>query len=151
MTYQILTYSGTECNNYVYFSFNAETFDTDLITDELKVEPTSVRIKKDPVPKSTSWIFRIDAGKDSDLEPYVEKLIDIFESKVEEINRLKKGLELETRLQFVIDIDIDPNSSTPVFGLNKRTVDFLSKTGTEVDFDLNKSDTVGLLIRRNGK
>ncbi len=91
MTYQKLTYSGTECNNYVYFSFDAEVFDTDLITDELKVEPTSVRMKKDPVPKSTSWICRIDAGKDSDLEPYVEKLIDIFESKVEVINRFKRN------------------------------------------------------------
>jgi hypothetical protein len=46
MTYQKLTYSGTECKNYVYFAFDAEYFDIDIITDELKIEPTSVMIKK---------------------------------------------------------------------------------------------------------
>jgi hypothetical protein len=45
----------------------------------------------------------------------------------------------------VIDIDINPDSSTPYFGLNKRTIDFLGRTKTEVDFDLYKADTIGLL------
>jgi len=145
MTYQKLTYSGTECKNYLYFSFDAEYFDTDIVTNELKLEPTSVMIKKDPVPKSTSWKYRIDAGSDIDLEVHLEKLIDIFENKVEQIKQLKEKLKLETRLQFVIDIDINPDSSTPYFGLNKRTIDFLGRTGTEVDFDLYKADTIGLL------
>jgi len=145
MTYQKLTYSGTECNNYLYFSFDAEFFDVDVLTRELKLEPTSVMVKKNPVPKSTSWMYRIDAGNDIDLETHLEKLIDIFENKVEEINRLKVKLKLDTRLQFVIDIDINPDSSTPYFGLNKRTINFLGKTGTEVDFDLYKADTIGLL------
>jgi len=102
-------------------------------------------IKKNPVPKSTTWIYRIQVGNKSDLETPLEKLIDIFEFKIETINQLKIQLKLETRLQFVIDIDINPNSSTPYFGLNKRTINFLSKTGTEVDFDLYKVDTIGML------
>jgi hypothetical protein len=93
-------------------------------------------IKKDPVPKSTSWKYRIDAGSDIDLEIHLEKLIGIFENKIDEIILLKEKLKLETRLQFVIDIDINPDSSTPYFGLNKRTIDFLGRTKTEVDFDL---------------
>jgi hypothetical protein len=145
MTYQKLTYSGTECNNYLYFAFNAEFFDIDIVTNELRLEPTSVMIKKDPVPKSTSWKYRIDAGNDINLEIHLERLIDIFENKVDEINRLKDRLKLETRLQFIIDIDINPDSSTPYFGLNRRTIDFLGRTGTEVDFDLYKADTIGLL------
>lgn len=108
------------------------------------IAPTSVMIKKDPVPKSTSWSYRIDAGSDIDLEIHLEKLIDIFESKVDQINLLKGNLKLETRLQFVIDIDINPDISTPYFGLNKRTIDFLARTKTEVDFDLYKADTIGL-------
>src|SRR5690606_14598831 len=139
------TYSGTECNNYLYFSFDSDIFDTDVISKELGIEPTSVMIKKDPVPKSTSWMHKIEAGNDIDLETHLEKLIDIFEPKIETINRLKDELNLETRLQFVIDIDINPDASTPYFGLNKRTIDFLSKTETEVDFDLYKADTIGLL------
>jgi hypothetical protein len=145
MAYQKLTHSGTECNNYLYFSFDAEFFDTYIVTDQLQIEPTSVKIKKDPVPKSTSWNYRIDAGSDINLESYLEKLIDIFENKVVEINGLKERFKLETRLQFVIDIDINPDLSTPYFGLNKRTIDFLGRTGTEVNFDLYKADTIGLL------
>ena len=61
------------------------------------------------------------------------------------INEIKGKYDLTTRIQFVIDIDINPESSTPYFGLNKRTVEFLAKTGTEVDFDPYKSDTIGLL------
>jgi len=140
-----LTYSGNECNNYLYFSFDAEYFDTKRITEELDLEPTSVSFKKEPIPKSTAWKYKIEAGNEIDLETPLEKLIDIFEPKIEAINQLKRDLNLETRLQFVIDIDINPEASTPYFGLNKRVVDFLSKTETEVDFDLYKADTIGLL------
>ena len=143
--YEKLTYSGNECNNYLYFSFDAEYFDTEKITEELNIEPTSVMIKKEPVPKSTAWKYQINAGNEIDLETYLGKLIDIFESKTEIINGLKEKYDLTTRIQFVIDIDINPESSTPFFGLNKRTIEFLAKTGTEVDFDLYKADTIGLL------
>jgi len=139
-----LTYSGTECNNYLYFSFDSDFFDTDGITKELGIEPTSLMIKKDPVPKSTSWSYRIDVGQEIDLETPLEKLVKLFENKTEVINRLKKELSLTTRLQFVIDIDINPEASTPYFGLNKKTIDFLSKTDTEMDFDLYKTDTIGI-------
>jgi len=147
MGYEKLTYSGTECNNYLYFSFSGEYFDTDIITEQLNIKPTSVTLKKNPAPKSTSWKYRIDAGKDLNIELYLKKLIDILEPKIAEINNLKKGFKLETHLQFVLDIDINPDSSTPFFGLNKRTIDFLNKTETEVDFDLYKADTIDLLSR----
>lgn len=143
--YEKLTYSGNECNNYLYFSFDAEYFDTKKVTKELKIEPNSVMIKKEPVPKSTAWKYKIEVGNEIDLESPLEKLIDIFEPKIDVINQLKRDLNLETRLQFVIDIDINPEVSTPYFGLNKRAIDFLSKTDTEVDFDLYKADTIGLL------
>ena len=147
--YEKLTYGGTECNNYLYFSFDAEYFDTKEITEKLNIEPSSIMIKKEPVPISTAWKYQINAGNEMDLEIYLEKLIDIFEPKIEIINNLKNKLNLTTRLQFVIDIDINPDSSTPYFGLNKRTIDFLSKTETEVDFDLYKVDTIGILEKRN--
>jgi hypothetical protein len=144
MTSQDLADSSANCNNYIYFSFEAEFFDVDIVTSTLHLEPTAVRIKQHPAPKSTAWIYRVDAGEDFDLEIHLEKLIDIFNSKVVEINRLKEQLSIETLLQFVIDIDIRPDSSTPYFGLNKRTINFLSKTNTEVDFDLYKIGRIGL-------
>ncbi|MEP5339754.1 MAG: hypothetical protein ABJL44_09530 [Algibacter sp.] len=54
MTYEKLTCSGSKCNNYLYFSFDGEYFDTEKITEELNIQPTSVMIKKEPVPKSTA-------------------------------------------------------------------------------------------------
>ncbi|MFK5983587.1 MAG: DUF4279 domain-containing protein [Flavobacteriaceae bacterium] len=127
----------------MYFSFDAEYFDTKKITEELNIEPTSVMVKKEPVPKSTTWKYQIDAGNEIDLETYLAKLIGIFEFKTKIINRLKEKYDLMTSIQFVIDIDIDPESSTPYFGLNTKTIEFLANTGTEVDFDLYKADTIG--------
>ena len=144
MTFEKIAYGGTECNNYLYFSFDSDYFDTDVVTAQLGIEPTSLMIKNDPVPKSTSWKFQIEVGQEIDLETPLEKLVTLFENKTEEINRLKKELGLTTRLQFVIDIDINPDASTPYFGLNKRTINFLSKTETEVDFDVYKADTIGV-------
>jgi len=145
MNNEKLTYSRTECNNYLYSSFDAEYFDTEKITKELNIKPTSVMIKKEPVPKSTAWKYQIDAGNEIDLESYLEKLIENLEPKIDIINELKEKYILTTRIQFVIDIDINPESTTPYFGLNKRTVGFLAKTGTVVDFDLYKADTIGIL------
>jgi len=145
MTFPKLTYRGSTCNNYLYFAFNAEYFDTTLVTRELDLEPTSVMIKKDPVPRSTSWKYQLDANADIDVERHLQRLVSIFENKVDTINRLKEQLKLETRLQFVMDIDIDPEASTPYFGLNERAIDFLGRTRTTVDFDLYKADTLGLL------
>src|SRR5690242_282951 len=101
MAFQKLTYSGTICNSYVYFSFDAENFDTGIISRELNINPTSVMIKKDSAPKSTSWKFGIQAGDDVDLESHLEKLLDVFEPYMEKINELKDLLNLETNLQFV--------------------------------------------------
>jgi len=140
-----LTYRGTESNNFLYFSFDTENFDTEKITEELNIQPTSLMIIKELIPKSTAWKYQIDAGNEIDLETFLEKLINIFEPKIEIINRLKDEFNLSTRIQFVIDIDINPDSSTPYFGLNKRAINFLSRTETEVDFDLYKTDTIGLL------
>ena len=143
-----LTSSRTECNNYLYFSFDSDYFSTDMVTAELGIEPTSLMIKNVPVPKSTSWSYRIDAGKEIDLETPLEKLVALFEDKTQQINKLKKELGLTTRLQFVIYIDINPEASTPYFGLNKRTINFLSKTKTEVDFDIYKADTIGVFYEQ---
>lgn len=143
--YKKLPFSGKECNSYLYFSFDADYFDTETVSKELNIEPTSFMIKKELVPKSTSWKYQIDAGNEIDLETYIKKLIDILEPKIEIINRLKEDFDMTTRLQFVIDIDKNPQSSVPYFGLDKRTIDFLAKTGTEVDFDLFKADTIRLL------
>ena len=143
--YQKLTYGGTECNSYLYFAFYADCFDVNLVTEKLHLMPTSVRIKQEPIPVSTSWNYRVDAGNEVDLVTFINKLIDVFDPKIEEILHIKKELNLKTVLQFVIYIDIDPETSTPFFGFNDRVIHFLAQTRTEVDFDIYKADRLGLL------
>ncbi|HCS21890.1 MAG TPA: hypothetical protein DIW47_15255 [Bacteroidetes bacterium] len=145
MAYEKLTYGGSEEKSYLYFAFRADTFDTEAISTELGIQPTSVMIKKDPVPKSTAWKFKIMADFAYDLETPLQNLVGVFESKIEAINLLKQRLNLETQLVFVIYIDIDPEVSTPYFPMDKRVIDFLHKTQTTVDFDIYKADTIGLL------
>lgn len=149
MPYQKLTYSGTECNNYLYFCLYADYFDVEIVTRALQLEPTSVKLMQNPVPKATSWKYRINAGAEINLEKYLEILITVLEPKINEINQLKEKLKLETYIMLVIDIDINPEASTPYFGLNKRTINFLDKTETTVHFDLYKADTIGLLKNLN--
>jgi hypothetical protein len=66
-------------------------------------------------------------------------------SKIEVIVKMKSELNISTRLQFVLYVDIDPEASTPCFTLDEKTIEFLGKTKSGVDFDLYKSDTIGLL------
>lgn len=145
MSFKKLTYSGNKCNSYIYFTFEGEYFDTEIITKKLNIEPTTTRLKKDPVPKSTSWKLQINIGNEIDLATPTADLIYLLEPKIEEIVKLKKEHNLETRLQFVIDVDINPESSTPYFPFNKRIIKFLFHTNTEVDFDIYKADTLGLI------
>lgn len=141
----------TACDSYLYFAFDADYFDTQKVTQALDVEPTSVKVKKEPVPKSTTWKYRMDAGDALDLESYLEKLISVFAPKTPIINTLKEKYGLTTRIQFVIDIDVHPESSTPYFGLNEKAIDFLSKTGTTVDFDLYKANSREILSHNEEK
>jgi len=137
----------TKCNNYLYFTLYGDYFDTNIITKKLNLKPTDTKTKKDPVPipKKTSWEYKIEIGDNVNLKKPLETLISTFAPLIKGINKLKKELTLKSRLQFVIYIDINPDASTPFFGFNKKTIDFLHETDTEVDFDLYKADTIGLL------
>ena len=136
MGFEKLTYSGTECNNYVYFAFDADYFDVKQVTDRLKIEPTSVMLKKDPRPKKTSWSYKIVAGNKIDMRDEISELVELFYPLIPEIIELKHELILRTRLQFVLDIDIDPDASTPCFAFDEKTSIFIGQTKTMVDFDL---------------
>lgn len=69
-----------------------------LIYDELDLVPIKTMLKKEPVPINTMWQYDIEVGNDYDLEAPLDKLIDIFSSKIETIVQLKKKFELNTLL-----------------------------------------------------
>ena len=145
MGFKKLTYCGTKSNSYLYFALIADQFDPVEVSKVLNLKPTSTRKKAYPTPQFTSWKYTIEAGSHPDLESSLEQLINIFEPKIDKINQLKRSFKLDTRLQFIIDIDIDPEQSTPYFPFNKRVIRFLAETETVVDFDIYKTDSLGLL------
>ena len=141
------TYSGRQVNNYVYFAFYGDAYNPEQITNTLGLNPTTVKHKKDPVPVRTSWKLQVTSGSSPNFKTSLEELIATLTPLIEEINTLKSELSLETKLMFVMDIDIDPDASMPYFALNHKSIQFLYQTGTSVDFDLYKADTKGLILR----
>ena len=49
---------------------------------------------------------------------------------------LKDEYQLDSVLQIVLDIDINPNQSTPALGYDLKTIDFLHQTKTTIDVDI---------------
>lgn len=147
--WQKLTYSDIEVNNYVYFAFDAEIFDVSKVTEELGIEPTKVMIKGNPIPKSTSWKFEIKGGNDIFVEKIAKKLIQVFEPKIDIINTIKEKYNLTTRLEHVIHVDVNPNASTPIIGIDIEMLDFLHRTNTKVDYDIYKADSSGIMLENN--
>lgn len=130
--------SVDKINSYIYFSFDGDEFDLNEVTKSLQLKPTLAKSKSRPTPKHTYWQYSVHAGESLDLEKVLLEIINIFEPKIETIIELKNKWSLSTRLQFVIEIDCAEDKSTPFFPLNSRVINFLSKTGTDVDFDIYK-------------
>jgi len=115
-----------EKKSYIYFAFDGEEFDIEEISKSLRLEPTSTLVKKDPIPKKTSWKYKITSDCNVDLETTTNSVVSVFVNKIDLINELKRKLNLNTRLQFVIYINTNPEEPTPYFPLEKEVIDFLA-------------------------
>ena len=144
MTFEKLTYRAGTSNSYLYFGFYGDFDEIDLITKELNLEPTRAKSKGSPIPKKSYWSFHIDAKHQEDLRDEIDELVDLFMPKCDAIISIKKKVNAKTRLVFVLDVDINPKESTPCFTLSERTIEFLARTKSMVDFDLYKVDSIGV-------
>lgn len=111
--------SSKDYNTYVYFSLVGDNFNPAIITDKLEIIPTE------------AW-QRGDKGKE-----YLN--IDKLVSEV--VNKLKQELHLDSVLQIVLDIDTNPEQSTPSLGHDLETINFLYKTQTKTDIDIYRFDS----------
>ncbi len=122
----------------LYFAFDAEVFDLKHVSKTLDITPTHTRIKANPSPQYSSWQFEMEPSKHWNMKPTIAKMLDIFEPKVALIRLLKEKYSLQSRLQFVLHLDFNPEIPTPCFSFSNRLIQFLADTETEVDFDLYK-------------
>jgi hypothetical protein len=134
-------------NTYVYFALNGDEFDPDIITQKLGIEPTSSNKKGDqgtynPALGYSSWKYSTQRNQEYlEVDRLVDEIVNLFYNKIEIINQLKTELNLHSVLQIVLDIDINPEISTPSLGYHLKTIEFLYTTKTETDVDLYKFDS----------
>jgi len=121
----------------VYFMLFGEDFDPETVSRELGVSPSRTRIKADPTPRKSMWIYSkgekehelIDiyamaSSVVSDLQPYAEK-----------IGESMRKHNLDAVLEVVLEISVDDSISTPAIGFDKNVIEFLSKIGASIDID----------------
>jgi hypothetical protein len=131
-----------KCNSYVYFALKGDNFDPQIITDRIGIEPTESwkkgsKGKYNPVLKYSSWILSTPKGKESiEIDKLVDEIVYALKDKIEIINQLKSEFKLDSVLEIVIDIDINPEKSTPALGHDLKTIEFLYLTKTITDVDI---------------
>ncbi len=131
-----------KCESYVYFALKGE-IDPDIITKRLQLEPTKIRRKGEAIYSSnkrypcSSWELSTDIGKEYlDINSLVKEVLDKLTGLEDEICSIKSEFELCSILEIKLDIDTNPESSTPYIGHDLSTIEFLYRTGTETDVDI---------------
>lgn len=121
----------------VYFSLRGDSFDPDIVTVALGIEPSRTDHKSDPVPKYSSWI--LSSGKIVsevvDIYSMSQGLVARFSGLSESIRALVVEHDLNATLQVVLTISSDQRISTPAIGFEAETVQFLASVGASVDVD----------------
>ncbi|WP_405379193.1 DUF4279 domain-containing protein [Nonlabens sp. Asnod3-A02] len=135
-------------NTYVYFSLIGDDFDTNELTERLGIKPTESRNKGDKGNYNSSlrfscWKISTEKGKEYyNVYKLIEEIVEILYSKIDIIIMLKDEYQLDSVLQIVLDIDINPNQSTPALGYDLKTIDFLHQTKTTIDVDIYRFNSL---------
>ena len=139
--------SKNKYNTHVYFSLVGESFNPEKITDKLAILPTESwqtgdkgKYKKELT--FSSWKLSTEKGSEYlDIDKLVNEIIHKLKEKIDIINELKHKYQLDSVLQIVLDIDLNPDQSTPFLGHDLETIDFLFKTQTKMDIDIYRFDS----------
>ena len=139
--------SRNKFNTYVYFSLFGANFAPDKITEEIAIEPTESwqagdkgKYKKELT--FSCWKLSTEKGKEYlDIDKLVSEIIHKLKDKIDIINDLKHKYQLDSVLQIVLDINLNPDQSTPYLGHDLETIEFLFKTQTETDIDIYRFDS----------
>ncbi len=129
-------------NSYVYFALKGDSFDPKEITRRIGIEPSDSKREGDVGEYNSSvkysyWKVSTEKGKEYfEIDKLVNEVISALYDKIEIINEVKNQFQLESVLEIVLDIDINPEISTPAIGHDLKTIEFLFKTNTVTDIDI---------------
>ncbi|WP_053405820.1 DUF4279 domain-containing protein [Persicobacter sp. CCB-QB2] len=139
--------SKNKYNTHVYFSLVGDNFSPDKVSSELAIEPTESwqtgdkgKYKKELA--FSCWKLSTEKGKEYlDVDKLVNEIVYQLKDKIDIINGLKQKYRLDSVLQIVLDIDMNPDQPTPYLGHDLETIDFLFKTKTKTDVDIYRFDS----------
>lgn len=127
----------------VYFSLFADEFDPDEVTKIIGIEPSKTRIKGDPIPRHTFWIYSTGKIKDEVVDVYEmsSSLIAKLAPLAEKIIKAKKKFGLESVLEVVLTVTPDYSKSTPAIGFESEVIAFAYKVGATIDIDTYRGES----------
>lgn len=130
---------------YVYFALKGDDFDPSIITERLGIKPSDSwkkGFKRKPNAKELKfsfWSFSTVPGEGNIfIGELVNKIINELEDKIDEIIKLKEEFNLYSVLEVVLEIDTNPEMSSPALSFDLRVINFLYKTQTDIDVDIYK-------------
>jgi len=121
----------------VYFALYGNEFDPDAVTRLVGIEPTSIKLKKDPICKHTWWKYSLGKIEDDVIDIYdmSSALVARLQPYQDKIAQAKDTLRLNTVLSVVLWITCDEAKSTPAIGFDEKVISFLSSVGASIDID----------------
>ena len=136
------TKSKNPLEPYVYFALHGENFDPNIVTKKLGIEPTNAWKKGDlgqylSTLNYSCWKWSTEKVNESTvIDKLVDEVVEKLKDKIEIINNLKDEFHLESTLVIVMQIDTNPEASTPALGYDLKTIEFLYRTRTVTDVDI---------------
>lgn len=122
----------------VYFALRGDSFEPEIVTRALGIEPSRVSRKASPVPKCSSWVLSSGEIVAEVIDVYAmgEAVIAKLSGSAEAIRGAQKQHGLDATLQVVLTVSPDDSLSTPAIGFSAESVQFLASVGASIDVDI---------------
>ena len=127
---------------YAYISFtgndDVDDFPVEIVTAMLGVQPTKIfrkgeRINDKHTRSFTSWKYQSETVETYDADDVLLPILNVFQSKTDTINQLKKDLNLNVQIELVITM-ID--GRTPGLVIYPEFSNFASAINAFIDIDM---------------
>lgn len=121
------------------FVIIGDTFDPDIVTQRLGIEPQGYWVKGEKTAnahmerKDTNWWIHTDYEHSFDIMCQLSKLISILQKKKNILKKLKTTYDLE--YLFLVVINVEENEK-PAIALDSSFINFASDIGAEFAVDL---------------
>lgn len=127
---------------YAYISFtrndDVDDFPLEVVTEPLEVQPTETwrigdKINNHHVRSFTCWKYESETLETLDSDDVLLPILNVFQSKTDTINQLKKELNLNVQIELVITM-ID--GYTPGLAISPEFSRFAAGINALIDIDM---------------